>query len=125
MSSPLTLCWHVLQVNQKLQLISQGKWVDETPEERRSPSPEPIYNDSGARTNTREQRAKDKLLRQRNVSGCCTSSDSSAQQRGGVAEGASLSFCWQRVVVPGVLEFFLLRLAFVTWQVAAAWIRQQ
>jgi hypothetical protein len=42
--------------------------VDEQPEERRSPSPEPLYNESGARTNTREQRAKDKLMRQRNVS---------------------------------------------------------
>lgn len=58
----------VLQVNQKLQLIAQGKWVDEEPEERRSPSPEPLYNELGARTNTREQRAKDKLARQRNVS---------------------------------------------------------
>lgn len=56
------------QVNQKLQLIQQGKWVDEQPEERRSPSPEPLYNESGARTNTREQRARDKLMRQRNVS---------------------------------------------------------
>jgi hypothetical protein len=63
----------VLQVNQKLQLIAQGKWLDEEPEERRSPSPEPVYNEHGARTNTREQRAKDKLTRQRNVSGaaCC------------------------------------------------------
>jgi hypothetical protein len=57
-----------LQVNQKLQLMAQGKWVDEEPEERRSPSPEPVYNEHGARTNTREQRAKDKLTRQRNVS---------------------------------------------------------
>lgn len=63
-------CVAVLQVNQKLQLIGQGKWVDEEPEQRRSPSPEPLYNEQGARTNTREQRAKDKLLRQRNVSVC-------------------------------------------------------
>lgn len=31
----------------------------------RPPSPEPIYNNFGARVNTREQRAKDKLLRER------------------------------------------------------------
>lgn len=58
------------QVSQKLQLIAQGKWVDETPEERRSPSPEPLYNETGARTNTREARARDKLVRLRNVSAC-------------------------------------------------------
>lgn len=62
----------VLQVTQKLQLMAQGKWVDEEPEERRSPSPEPVYNEHGARTNTREQRAKDKLTRQRNVSSSCS-----------------------------------------------------
>lgn len=51
--------------------MGQGKWVDDVPEEeRRSPSPEPIYNEAGARINTREQRAKDKLLRQRNVGTC-------------------------------------------------------
>ncbi|WIA22186.1 hypothetical protein OEZ85_004520 [Tetradesmus obliquus] len=53
-------------VNQKLQLVGQGKLVDDTPEERRSPSPEPVYNESGARINTREQRARDKLVRHRN-----------------------------------------------------------
>eukprot|EP00883_Tetradesmus_obliquus_P014405 jgi/Sobl393_1/7448/SZX73474.1 len=53
-------------VNQKLQLVAQGKLVDDTPEERRSPSPEPVYNESGARINTREQRARDKLVRHRN-----------------------------------------------------------
>lgn len=63
----------VLQVNQKLQLMAQGKWEDEVPEERRSSSPEPVYNEHGARTNTREQRTKDKLMRQRNVSSSCSS----------------------------------------------------
>jgi splicing factor 1 len=58
----------LLQINQKLQLLHQGKWVDERPEHERSPSPEPIYNEQGARINTKEFRAKDKLYRQRNVS---------------------------------------------------------
>lgn len=31
----------------------------------RSPSPEPMYNREGKRTNTREQRAKDKLVQER------------------------------------------------------------
>lgn len=48
--------------------MAQGKLVDDTLEERRSPSPEPVYNESGARINTREQRARDKLVRHRNVS---------------------------------------------------------
>ncbi len=56
------------QVTHKLQLITQGKWVDERPLGARSPSPEPVYNETGARINTREQRAKDALSRQRNVS---------------------------------------------------------
>jgi len=55
-------------VNQSLQLISQGKWVDETAPGDRSPSPEPTYNEVGARVNTREWRAKEKLTKQRNVS---------------------------------------------------------
>lgn len=55
-------------MNQKLQLVAQGKLVDEAPEGERSPSPEPLYNEAGARINTREQRAKDKLLKRRNVS---------------------------------------------------------
>jgi len=58
-----------LQINQKLQQAKDGKWVDDTPLGDRSPSPEPVYNDLGARINTRDHRAKDKLLRQRNVSG--------------------------------------------------------
>jgi hypothetical protein len=31
----------------------------------RPPSPEPIYNNMGARVNTREQRAKDRILKER------------------------------------------------------------
>jgi hypothetical protein len=61
-------CCCMLQVNQKLQLVAQGKLIDDTPEGERSPSPEPIYNENGARINTREQRARDKLMRHRNVS---------------------------------------------------------
>ncbi|KAF6262591.1 hypothetical protein COO60DRAFT_1699170, partial [Scenedesmus sp. NREL 46B-D3] len=53
-------------VNQRLQLVAQGKLVDDTPEGERSPSPEPVYNENGARINTREQRARDKLTRHRN-----------------------------------------------------------
>eukprot|EP00878_Enallax_costatus_P045609 GHUV01055032.1.p1 GENE.GHUV01055032.1~~GHUV01055032.1.p1 ORF type:complete len:335 (+),score=62.64 GHUV01055032.1:265-1269(+) len=53
-------------VNQKLQLLSQGKYVEDSPERDRSPSPEPVYNESGARVNTREARAKEKILRKRN-----------------------------------------------------------
>jgi splicing factor 1 len=56
------------QVNQKLQLVAQGKLIDDTEEGDRSPSPEPVYNENGARINTREQRARDKLMRLKNVS---------------------------------------------------------
>lgn len=66
----LTILGHALmhlQVNQKLQLLSQGKYVEDSPERDRSPSPEPVYNESGARVNTREARAKEKILRKRNV----------------------------------------------------------
>lgn len=56
------------QVNQTLQLMSTGRWVDATPAHERSPSPEPVYNESGARINTRDARARDKLTRKRNVS---------------------------------------------------------
>ena len=42
--------------------------MDERPDHERSPSPEPIYNEQGARINTKEFRAKDKLYKQRNVS---------------------------------------------------------
>ena len=57
-----------LQVNQRIQLIQAGNFVDETPEGLRSPSPEPVYNECGQRANTREQRLKDKLMRERSVS---------------------------------------------------------
>lgn len=42
--------------------------MDERPEHERSPSPEPYYNEAGARINTREHRAREKLVRTRNVS---------------------------------------------------------
>jgi splicing factor 1 len=35
------------------------------PEEERSPSPEPVYNAQGQRVNTREQRVRDRLLKER------------------------------------------------------------
>lgn len=55
-----------LQVAQKLQLLTAGKVVeDETPEGQRSPSPDPVYGDNGVRINTREWRARDKLIKQR------------------------------------------------------------
>lgn len=55
------------QVEQKLQLVQQGKWVDPRPEYERSPSPEPVYNESGARVNTREWRQKEALTKKRTV----------------------------------------------------------
>ncbi|MEW5314855.1 MAG: hypothetical protein WDW38_006320 [Sanguina aurantia] len=53
------------QVNQKIALASIGKLIDDVPEDRRSPSPEPLYNEAGARVNTRDQRIKEKLQRDR------------------------------------------------------------
>jgi hypothetical protein len=58
----------LLQINQKIQLIQAGNYVDDTPEGLRSPSPEPVYNEYGQRANTREQRVKEKLMRERTVS---------------------------------------------------------
>ena len=55
-------------INNKLQIMNTGLIIDDTPPERRSPSPPPIYNEIGARINTREQRIKDKLLKERTVS---------------------------------------------------------
>ncbi|CAD7701777.1 unnamed protein product [Ostreobium quekettii] len=52
-------------INQQLQLLGAGQFVDNTPVGERSPSPVPIYNQEGLRINTREQRAKDKLLKER------------------------------------------------------------
>lgn len=58
----------VLQVNQKLSLMQAGNLEEDLQpgELQRSPSPEPIYNEHGARINTREARAKEKLVKQRN-----------------------------------------------------------
>jgi|LauGreDrversion2_5_1035112.scaffolds.fasta_scaffold123644_1 hypothetical protein len=55
-------------LNNKLQIMNTGAFVDDTPPERRSPSPPPLYNDSGARINTREQRLKEKVMKERGVS---------------------------------------------------------
>jgi len=56
------------QVTQKLLIVSQGQLPDDYPPEgQRSPSPEPMYNEAGLRSNTREQRLREKLLRQKNV----------------------------------------------------------
>ena len=56
------------QINNRLQIMNSSIWIDDTPPERRSPSPPPLYNEVGARTNTREQRAKEKLMKERTVS---------------------------------------------------------
>jgi hypothetical protein len=56
-----------LQINNKLAMLAAGKLVDDTPIERRSPSPEPVYNEYGSRINTREQRIREKLMNQRTV----------------------------------------------------------
>ena len=55
------------QINNRLQIMNSSIFVDDTPPERRSPSPPPIYNEVGARINTREQRAKEKLMKERTV----------------------------------------------------------
>lgn len=52
-------------INQKLQLLQAGKYVDDREEGDRSPSPPPVYNEMGVRVNTREQRAKEKLNKER------------------------------------------------------------
>eukprot|EP00798_Chlamydomonas_sp_ICE-L_P010194 gene10194-8106_t len=52
-------------VSQKIQLLTAGKEIDDRPTDHRSPSPEPTYNEQGVRTNTREQRQKDKLMKER------------------------------------------------------------
>lgn len=57
-----------MQVNQDIQTIASGKYVDDRPEGARSPSPPPIYNENGIRVNSRDQRAKEKLQKQRYVS---------------------------------------------------------
>jgi hypothetical protein len=57
------------QVEQRLHLVQQGKWLDPRPEYERSPSPEPVYDSGGARINTREWRQKEELTKKRGVSG--------------------------------------------------------
>jgi splicing factor 1 len=69
---PLTesvLCTNILllQINQQIQLIQAGKFIEDDHPDR-SPSPEPVYNESGVRVNTREQRVKEKLMKERQVS---------------------------------------------------------
>ncbi len=54
-------------MNQDIQTIAAGKFVDDRPESARSPSPDPIYNENGVRVNSRDQRAKEKLQKQRYV----------------------------------------------------------
>ena len=49
------------EVNKKI-LSNQPVFV---PEHERSPSPEPVYDGNGLRLNTREIRAKDKLMQKR------------------------------------------------------------
>lgn len=46
-------------------LIAPGAFVATQPEENRSPSPEPIYDQKGIRINTREYRLREKLQKQR------------------------------------------------------------
>ncbi len=48
-------------------MIASGQSVDDVPIEQRSPSPEPTYNEVGVRTNTRELRIRDKLVKERTV----------------------------------------------------------
>ena len=46
-------------------LIAPGAFVATQPEQNRSPSPEPIYDQKGVRINTREYRLREKLQKQR------------------------------------------------------------
>lgn len=52
----------LLEINRKLQ---SGLPLDDRPECARSPSPEPIYDNLGIRINTREYRAREKLMKER------------------------------------------------------------
>lgn len=52
----------LLEINRKLQ---SGLPLDDRPECSRSPSPEPIYDNMGIRINTREYRAREKLMKER------------------------------------------------------------
>ncbi|GBG72690.1 hypothetical protein CBR_g12258 [Chara braunii] len=49
-------------INRKLQT---GQVLEDKPPEQRSPSPEPIYDNMGIRINTREYRAREKMMKER------------------------------------------------------------
>ncbi|KAK6936465.1 RNA recognition motif domain [Dillenia turbinata] len=51
----------LLEINRKL----LGSLHDDRPEEERSPSPEPVFNDLGVRVNTRKERLRNKLIQER------------------------------------------------------------
>jgi len=53
-----------IRIDEITQKISSGN-LDIDTSENRSPSPPPVYDGMGKRTNTREQRTKEKLLRER------------------------------------------------------------
>lgn len=55
--------YQIDQIDRKLALDDCG--VSDVPHGARSPSPEPVFDDMGSRLNTREQRERTKLLRQR------------------------------------------------------------
>lgn len=57
-----TLNSRLLEINRKL---LSGLPLDDRPEGARSPSPEPIYDTKGIRVNTRENRAKERLNREK------------------------------------------------------------
>ncbi|XP_020586915.1 branchpoint-bridging protein-like [Phalaenopsis equestris] len=57
-----SLNFRLLEINRKLQ---SGIFLDDRPEGARSPSPEPIYDNMGIRINTREYRARGKLMTER------------------------------------------------------------
>lgn len=52
-------------INDKIQFLSSGRQLELKKEEDRSPSPEPMYNQEGIRVNTREQRLKEKMIKER------------------------------------------------------------
>ncbi|KAH7447291.1 hypothetical protein KP509_01G100600 [Ceratopteris richardii] len=52
----------LLEINRRLQT---GQVLDDRPDAARSPSPEPIYDNMGIRINTREFRAREKLMCER------------------------------------------------------------
>jgi splicing factor 1 len=62
-ADPQTKALHeeLAEVNKKI----QRNQVDLAPEHERSPSPQPLYDINGLRLNTREIRAKDKLMQRR------------------------------------------------------------